>query len=454
MIATMSTTQESIVPESLRCRTMTVEAPRFDEASGRLALWFRFDEEDAIQETIVFPGGPFVLEENQKQTVSALALMLGVVASTSYFKARLPEAVRVSGAFGEHGLALVRAIFREGLGEFAYRNGLEPIEPRFEFEGKTAAVASAETDRSGSWLVAIGGGKDSVVAMEMLKQAGQPARAACVGSYPAVRECASIAGLELIGIERNLAERLAAWNAAGAPNGHVPVSAINSLILLIVASLRGDRGVVMANERSADEPTLSDEVRTVNHQYSKSWAFEQVLRAWLQEEVGNAPEYFSLLRPLSELEVCRRFAAMPEYHGAFVSCNAAYRRDPDRRANRWCCDCPKCRFVFVALAPFVRPSDLVEIFGADLLGDASQATGFSDLLNKEARPFECVGTRAEVRAAFGLLRSDPNWREAPVVQAVAAEYGITPFRLEHAKGVLAPSGEHAIAPELASKLGL
>ncbi len=450
----MNTDVNSIVPEALRCEVMAVEASRFDGASGRLTLTYRFDDEAAVEETVVFPGAPFALKETQQRTVLTLAHMLGAVASTSYFKARLPEVVRVQGGFGEHGRALIQAIFREGLGEFAYRNGLDPVEPGFEFEREPEPSASDEAEREGPWLVAVGGGKDSVVAMEMLKQAGQFISAACVGSYPAVRECASIAGLELTEIERHLSARLAEWNAAGAPKGHVPVTAIHSLILLIAATLRGDRGVVMANERSADEPTRIEGTQAVNHQYSKSYAFEQVLRAWLRDEVGGAPEYFSLLRPLSELEICRRFAAMPEYHGSFVSCNAAYRRDPERRAAKWCGDCPKCRFVFLGLAPFLRASDLVEIFGSDLLRNEAQTPGFLELLDAEAKPFECVGTRAEVRAAFGLLKGDANWRDAPVVQAVCDRFGITPFRLEHAKGVLSPSGEHAIPADLASKLGL
>jgi hypothetical protein len=442
------------VPESLRCETLSVEPARFDEASGTLTLGFRFDDEPAVEEAIVFAGGPFTLSEAQRAAFDRLAGMLGVIAATSYFKARLPETVRVSSALGEAGRELVCAVFGEGLAEFAYRNGLDAPEPGFSFGSALEGQALAMPEGEG-WLVAVGGGKDSVVAMEMLRQAGWSATAACVGAFEPVRECAAIAGLELLEIERRLGGELARWNASGAPNGHVPVTAIHSLILLMQAVLSGRRGVVMANERSADEPTVADEAGAgVNHQYSKSWAFEHGLRAWMAEDIGPGLGYFSILRPLSELEICRRFAALPEYHGAFVSCNAAYRRDPDERVSRWCGDCAKCRFVFLGLAPFMRPSDLVEVFGADLLGDASQSVGFSALLSKDAKPFECVGTRAEVRAAFGLLLSDPNWRDAPVVQAVTAEYGITPFRLEHAKGVLSPSGEHAIPVELASKLGL
>lgn len=453
MITPMNEPATSIVPDSLRCETMTVESPRFDEATATLTLGFRFDDESPIEETIVFPGALLSLNQAQRETIDRLAALLSAVASTSYYKARLPETVRVRGAIGEAGQALIRAVFQHGLAEFAHRNGIESVQPTFEFEPSPDSSPAPLPEAAG-WLVALGGGKDSVVAMELLKQAGQTAAAACVGSYEPVRECASIAGLELFEIERHLAPQLTQWNALGAPNGHVPVTAIHSLILMIQAVLTGKRAVVMANERSADEPTRIDEDGTeVNHQYSKSFAFEHALRSWRNESIPNGPDYFSILRPLSELEVCRRFARMPEYHAAFVSCNAAYRRDPEHRTSRWCADCPKCRFVYLGLAPFMRAEDLTEIFGRDLLSEESQIAGYLDLLNPEAKPFECVGTRTEVRAAFGLLRADVHRRETPVVRTVCETFGITPYRIEHAKSVLSPSGPHAIPADLANKIG-
>ncbi|MCR9218067.1 MAG: endonuclease domain-containing protein [bacterium] len=449
----MSDVTTTRVPEALRCELLTVEGARFEAPSGVLRLSMRFDEEEPVVETVQFPGGPFELDDDQVRVIERLGLMLAAVASTSYFKARLARMVRVEGAVGERGRALIEGVFAQGLAEFAYRNGLGAIAPGFEFAG--TALPELEGGASGSgWLVALGGGKDSVVALEMLREAEEAATAVCVGGYEPVRACAEASGVELVEIERRLAPELAAWNQAGAPNGHVPVTAINSLILLIQAVLRGAQGVVMANERSAEEPTVQDEaLGAVNHQYSKSLAFERALRAWLEEErIGL--EYFSVLRPWSELAICRRFAGLPAYHGAFVSCNAAYRRDVDRRSARWCGDCAKCRFVFLGLAPFMGPEELVAIFGSDMLRDESQADGFAALLSPEAKPFECVGTRAEVRAAFGLLLAQEKWRDAPVVRSVAERFGITPFKFEHAKAVLEPSSEHLIPDGIAMRVGV
>ena len=449
----MNDTATTEVPIGLRSDVLRVEPARFDASSGELRLAMRFDDEEPIVETVRFSGRPFALTDDHRRVVERLGLMLGAVASTSYFKARLARVVRMDGPVGERGRALIEGVFAHGLAEFAYRNGLNAIAPVFDFaDAEVDQAAEVGPDGSG-WLVALGGGKDSVVALEILREAEETATAVCVGGYEPVRACAEAAGVELVEIERRLAPELASWNEAGAPNGHVPVTAINSLILLIEAVLRRTRGVVMANERSAEEPTMHDEaLGAVNHQYSKSLAFESALRAWLDEErIGL--EYFSVLRPWSELAVCRRFAGLPAYHGAFVSCNAAYRRDVDRRSARWCGDCAKCRFVFLGLAPFVGPEELVAIFGSDLLRDEAQAEGFAELLSPEAKPFECVGTRAEVRAAFGLLLAQEAWRDAPVVRSVAERFGITPFKLEHAKTVLEPSTEHLIPNEIALRIG-
>jgi ribosomal protein S18 acetylase RimI-like enzyme len=131
---------------------------------------------------------------------------------------------------------------------------------------------------------------------------------------------------------------------------------------------------------------------------------------------------FSVLRPASELGIARAFAGLGEYHGAFTSCNAIFRLDPARRAASWCCDCPKCRFVFLVLAPFLDPEQLVAVFGHDLLDDDRQFAGFALLTATGGpKPFECVGEEEESLAAIRLLAADPRWRDHGVVRRLVAE---------------------------------
>src|SRR5690606_16672904 len=142
-------------------------------------------------------------------------------------------------------------------------------------------------------------------------------------------------------------------------------TAINSLISVVVALATGCGSVVMANERSASQATRVVAGVAINHQYSKSLAFERLLRAAL---APTGISYFSALRPWGELPIARAFARAPRaVHAAFMSCNRAFVRDPARRSAGWCGDCPKCRSVYLSLAPFMAPGDLATIFGRDLL---------------------------------------------------------------------------------------
>ncbi len=191
-----------------------------------------------------------------------------------------------------------------------------------------------------------------------------------------IGETASAAGLPLIRIGRELSADLTEMNASGAWNGHVPVTAINSAILLCAGLLYGYRYIVFANESSANEATLTDgQGREVNHQYSKSLAFEQAFTAVVKQHVSPGIEYFSLLRPFGEIAISRRFSEMTEFHAVFSSCNRNFHQDGSHITGRWCQDCPKCRFAALALAPFLSPQALLAIQGADLLDQEDQITG-------------------------------------------------------------------------------
>ena len=274
-----------------------------------------------------------------------------------------------------------------------------------------------ELDLPDRALVAMGGGKDSLVCLQMLRDAGVEVQPACVGGSELIGETVKTAGLPLIRISRKLAAGLQEMNAHGAWNGHVPVTAINSAILLCASLLYGYRYIVFANESSADEATLTDEQgREINHQYSKSLVFEKALREVIRHTVSADIEYFSLLRPFSETAITHRFAGMTEYHLVFSSCNRNFHQDGSHIEGRWCRDCPKCRFAALALAPFMTPEQLVAIQGVDLLDEKEQLAGFKALCGLgEHKPFECVGKISECRAAIKSLSENPAWRDRYIV---------------------------------------
>ena len=214
----------------------------------------------------------------------------------------------------------------------------------------------------------------------------------------------------------------------------------------------------MANERSASAGSMRWAGIEVNHQFSKGLRAERLLRAAL-EELEGAPEIFSVLRPASELAVARAFARLRPYHGAFTSCNAVFRADPALRTESWCCECPKCRFVFLALAPFSEPEHLREIFGRDLLAEESQLEGFALLTGTGGpKPFECVGEEEESLAAIRLLAADPRWSSHRVVERLVSEVlPRQPAGVGDPRTVLALSDDHcvpaALMPHVRALLG-
>ena len=288
-------------------------------------------------------------------------------------------------------------------------------------EPAARSSAATDTDLPDRALVAMGGGKDSLVCLQMLQDAGIEVQPACVGGSVLIGETVKTAGLPLVRIGREMSEGLSEMNAAGAWNGHVPVTAINSAILLCASLLYGYRYIVFANESSANEATLEDaQGREVNHQYSKSLAFEKSFRTVIHQHVSPGIEYFSLLRPLSECAIAGLFSEMTEYHAVFSSCNRNFHQDGSHIEGRWCLECPKCRFAALALAPFMTPDQLIAIQGEDLLDQENQLTGFKELCGLgENKPFECVGSISESRAAMKFLAASPQWQDKQIVRLLS-----------------------------------
>ena len=431
----------------------------FDAATGVARLVYAFDEGEELTETITIPGAPFALDEARAKTLESALRLLHLIAGVSYYKAAVPEQIRIDTyALDADTARLMEEIYENGLGEFAYRNGLD-LRGRIRFPhsgysaaGATPAVAHGTTGRA---LVAIGGGKDSLVTIEALRAAGVEQTVTWIGSSPLIAACAARTGLPTLNIARQLAPRLFEYNRQGAYNGHIPVTAINSAILVVAALLRGEDMVVFSNERSASygSEILDDAGRVVaqvNHQWSKGWTFERDFGAHVQAHAAPWLHYYSLLRPLSELAVARQFARTDRYDSHFSSCNRNFHILGERPANRWCGVCPKCHFVFLALAPFMPKPRLVGIFGRNLLDDAALAPGFDALIEyRDHKPFECVGEGREARAAFVALAQRPAWREDALVERFARE--IAP-QLGDAvpciEDLLPPQGEHRIPPQV------
>ena len=395
----------------------------FDAASGVARLVYAFDDGPELVETVTLPGAPFTLDAAREAAMQRALRLLHLIAGVSYYKAAVPLEIRIEGTpIDAATAALLESLYLNGLGEFAYRNGLH-LHDRIRFPHAAAdAQRAPAVGLQRHALVAIGGGKDSLVSIEALRSIGVSQTVAWVGGSQLIKACAERTGLPTLNIGRALAPALFEYNRQGAWNGHIPVTAVNSAILALAAIVLGADQVVFSNERSASYGSLIPGTGEVNHQWSKGWAWEQALGEHIQAYIAADLHYYSLLRPLSELAVARQFARTDRYDAHFSSCNRNFHLLGERPANRWCGVCPKCHFVFLALAPFMSKPRLVRIFGRNLLDDPAQVAGYDALLEfQDHKPFECVGEGRESRAAMAALADRPEWREDALVERFARE---------------------------------
>ena len=320
----------------------------------------------------------------------------------SYWKIACPKKVLVSaGPLSREQIQWWKELYYLGLGEFFYTNGIEATLEDF-MELLSDAPDFAGEDRpvmvDKGCLIPIGGGKDSACTIEMLKKSSHPLKTYIINARGATLKTVEVSGLSMedtIHARRSLDARMLALNKEGYLNGHTPFSALVAFSALITAYLYGLRYIALSNESSANESTVSGSM--VNHQYSKSFKFEQDFHHYETTYIKSQIHYFSMLRPLSEFQIARYFSNATCYHDIFRSCNVGSKKDI------WCAHCPKCLFVFLILSPFLSHQRLVEIFGADITEDVSMLEDFKKLTGiLEEKPFECVGSRDEVNAAICL----------------------------------------------------
>lgn len=421
---------------------------RFRAEAGVLELEYRLRLESGESIRLVehFEFGPVAsLSAARAAALESAFDLLHWIAGVSYWKLACRGEVGFRAATPSAGqAALLEAVYRDGLAELAWTRGLASrYWPRFagdEPNGRSCAAALGLARRA---LVPLGGGKDSLVALERIRALGMDCETVQVGSAPLIGRVAAQTGQGHRVIGRRLDPKLAELNRAGALNGHVPITAINAAALIVAALLGDFDSVVFANERSADTPTLTTaDGRAVNHQYAKSFAFEAALAERVHDDIAADLDVFSILRRDRELAVCREFAALTGWHDVFSSCNRNFHIE-GARTERWCGQCPKCHFVYLALAPFMTPAALCAIFGADLLDRPENRAGFEALLELDGpRPFECVGEAAEARAALNAVAERSEWKAHRLVGVL--NHRLRGLDVPALDTLLEPSGPHCI----------
>lgn len=370
----------------------------FDKSQKKLELKYSYDNEVNLTEIFEF-NFDFAdySEESLERAISNLFFMAGV----SYYKAFLAPEIKVEkGVLDKKHADFFSKTYQKGLGEFFYVNQLNP---RTEIKFPVNSVLSlAATKASGTgMLIGLGGGKDSLVSIELLRDKSYDISTWSVGHKKQLEPLSEVVGLPHYWVSRSWDPQLMELNKAGAYNGHVPISAILACVGTVAAVLGGKRDIVVSNEKSADEPTLHYEGLDINHQYSKSSEFEEDYQEILVNDFGETQRYYSLLRSFSELKIAEMFAekSFDKYKSVFSSCNRAFTKFSDKMF--WCGQCPKCAFIFLIFTPFIQRDELEKLFGKNLLLDPSLDETYKGLLGIEGdKPLECVGEIKESRSAM------------------------------------------------------
>ena len=361
---------------------------------------FNLDNKYFFRPTITIPIREFMLSENLNEIkLRNILFHIGMIELISYWKAACPKEIVVKPySLNEEQKEWWKRLYYNGLGEFFYLNSIQANLEDFvkiisESKDELSKISINTTD---SALIPIGGGKDSTVTLELLKEYDKNNLLLILNPRKACTDTALIAGYDnsrILIINRRLDPVLLKMNDEGFLNGHTPFSALLAFVSLLAAAISGRKHIALSNESSANESTV--EGSSVNHQYSKSFEFEKDFREYYLKYITEDINYFSLLRPINELQIVKLFVKNKKYFPVFKSCNAGSKTDI------WCGNCPKCLFVSIILSPFIDDKTLFKIFGTNILDKQNLHYQFEQLIGlTETKPFECVGTIDEVNASL------------------------------------------------------
>jgi UDP-N-acetyl-alpha-D-muramoyl-L-alanyl-L-glutamate epimerase len=391
---------------------------QYSDKGLRVQFHFVLSDKYSFHPTMIIPLKEFFIKDNIRgEILDNLLFHIGMIELLSYWKAACPPTIIVEcGSLNEEQVKWWKKLYFNGLGEFFYLNSIDtdidnfiniisnPGLPRLPF-----SIPLQE-----SAIIPIGGGKDSVVTLELLSNNSgnipmvlnpRPASTGTVMKrgyyYDSVFE-----------INRTLDPLLLEMNSHEFLNGHTPFSALLAFSSVLAAIMTGRKYIALSNESSANESTVIGS--SINHQYSKSIEFEGDFRWYLKKYIIADLEYFSFLRPLNELQIACLFSGFPAYFSVFRSCNVGSKTDT------WCGKCPKCLFTYIILSPFIDPVQLETVFGKNLLNDLSLLPVLNELTgNSQSKPFDCIGTIDEVNAVLvNLIKKLPE-KELP---ALLSEY--------------------------------
>jgi len=349
------------------------------------------------------------------RVLNNLVFNLGLIELLSYWKAACsPKIIIEAGSLNKEQISWWKDLINNGMGQFFYENKINFTSKNFLNiinERKRGESEIYKGKFKNHVLVPIGGGKDSIVTLEALKKIKQEITCFSLNSIGLSKQIIKVSGCkEMIIVERKIDKKLIELNQKGFLNGHTPFSAYLAFLSLLLAVIFDTKHIAFSNERSSNEGNIKYLGRVINHQYSKSFNFEQKFRKYSKKYLAKNVEYFSFLRPLYEIQIAQLFSKYPKYFDIFLSCNEALKTysGTKKAAGKWCGKCPKCLFTFMILYPFIKRDKLIKIFGYNIFENKELLPLMLELIGeRNFKPFECVGTKKESLVALYL-----SWKKA------------------------------------------
>lgn len=369
---------------------------------------FTFDEKIILPQEIPTSVSPDLLN----RVLQNLHLKLGI----SYYKMFCPKTITVPYALTKEQADFWNTVYTKGLGEFFYRNQIDfrglIIFPFCNDNGPAIQPRRLDEAKKDNFLVGIGGGKDSIVSVETLKEQKKSITGYILENQETLpivqKEVVEIMGIECLVVKRQLDQQL--FSLKDAFNGHIPITAIYSFIGLLLAVVYDYSSIIVSNEKSANFGNLNYLDLEINHQWSKSLEFEKLFKDYVHKFITNGIDYSSILRQYSELEIAEKFIHYPQYFPVFSSCNKNF-KIIGANQKKWCGECPKCTFNFLIYAAFIPKTQLIKIFKKNLLMDEKLFPLFRDLLGEGGmKPFDCVGTFEEAKKAFEMIEKKGEFK--------------------------------------------
>lgn len=390
--------------------TFIFESYDFDKYKKILKLRYSYDDDLLFEEIIEFPSDKNLNKEEMfvlDKTFKYLHLACGI----SYYKLFLPKNIKIKTfQLSRDEADFFNDFYFNGLGEFSYRNNIINLRNIINFPfNDNIYNKSSDFSLKKRYTIPIGGGKDSITTMEILKKHYNDLLLCSVGTAQAIENTVKISGLDYFKINRKISPNLFEFNnkvdLISGYNGHVPISGILAFILCAASIIYNYDTILMSNERSANVGNVEFNGNTINHQWSKSFEFEKKINNFFKKYIISNFNYISFLRPISEIHIAKIFSKFDKYHNVFISCNKNYKIN--NRLNHWCCNCDKCRFVFLILSVFLNKEKMIGIFGKNLFNDENNLDGFMELCGfKNFKPFECVGEVEESIYSFLNVHKD------------------------------------------------